>query len=490
MKTIIYISFFFSFAPLALFAQHAGSTLKFAPNTEDRVIIPDNPDGLLDVANGFTIEAWFRHDGDPNNEDGKIYAKAADDAFENSVILGSKFGEILFEVFKGDFTTNGFQLSGGTIGANRWHHVAATYEVGGKARIYINGEMVAEGDAMSGDHSYNTNPAYIGVLTWNSGILFELNGDIDEFRYWQTPLEEATINDWMLKYVDDTHPNFNSLSVYFKFDEGSGTDVTDDGATGANTGTLDQGPVWVESTAPFSGDFQFFSSDVVGDLTGAWNGHETAESDIFSIQGTTLEGIASVLIANDEAGYNLVPFSSGNIDQRLEQRWKTTTTNSPFGTVQIDLSSTGVDLSQINSVNLMASDNPDMSNPFVFEPGTLVGNVYTLENMDFRDNEFLTLGFETAVSSSGEELAPSISVVATPNPSAGLFQINLRQQATADLNIQISDSSCRVYLEKSFGQVGQQFTENIDLSDAPTGVYFLRAISGEKVSTKRLVVQR
>ena len=71
MKTIIYLFLLFAFSPLAMIAQHGGSALNFASGTEDRVMIPDNPDGDLDINSGFTVEAWFKHDNDPNLEDAK-----------------------------------------------------------------------------------------------------------------------------------------------------------------------------------------------------------------------------------------------------------------------------------------------------------------------------------------------------------------------------------------------------------------------------------
>jgi len=68
------------------------------------------------------------------------------------------------------------------------------------------------------------------------------DGMVDEFRIWDTELDEGTIASWMHKSVDNTHPAYNNLVGYYQFDEATGLS-TSDAVTGEN-GALNGYPEW------------------------------------------------------------------------------------------------------------------------------------------------------------------------------------------------------------------------------------------------------
>jgi len=75
------------------------------------------------------------------------------------------------------------------------------------------------------------------------------DGKMDEIRIWNTALSQSTIRGWMCAKLNSSHPNYNNLKGYWRFDEGTGT-TTSDLSGNSNTGTLMGGATWELSAAP------------------------------------------------------------------------------------------------------------------------------------------------------------------------------------------------------------------------------------------------
>ena len=80
-------------------------------------------------------------------------------------------------------------------------------------------------------------------------------------RIWETALDQSTIQTWMNKSINNTHPDWSNLLAYWEFNEGSGQVVTDssphnnNGYLGSDsTGYDDEDPAWIVSTAPINDD--------------------------------------------------------------------------------------------------------------------------------------------------------------------------------------------------------------------------------------------
>lgn len=160
---------------------------------------------------------------------------------------------------------------------NVWTHLAVTYTGAPSyiSTVYVNGKVWASANTQV----YTTGEDMrIGFSTWESYNSFF--GEIDDVRVWNTVLDQVTIQTWMNKQLDSSHPNIkqdntNNLVGYWMFDEFSGTtaeDSSDDIAysveyDGVLTGT--SGDEWITSTAPV-GDASHF-------VMGAVNVTETAD---------------------------------------------------------------------------------------------------------------------------------------------------------------------------------------------------------------------
>ena len=121
----------------------------------------------------------------------------------------------------------------------RWTHWAFTKNAStGEMAIYVDGQMVHSGTGY-------TRPIQIEEFIIGSQVSggSGFRGEMDDFRVWNVALDGATIQDWMYRDVDATHPNYANLQLNYLFDEGSGTQVADVSPHGQD-GTVGVGPVW------------------------------------------------------------------------------------------------------------------------------------------------------------------------------------------------------------------------------------------------------
>lgn len=98
---------------------------------------------------------------------------------------------------------------------DQWHHWAFTKNTGsGVMNIYKDGALW---------HTGTDRTRMVGIinrLILGANVNLENNwaGKLDEFRIWDVELDETTINEWMNKKVDVSHPNYGDLVVYYDFD--------------------------------------------------------------------------------------------------------------------------------------------------------------------------------------------------------------------------------------------------------------------------------
>ena len=139
--------------------------------------------------NPFSITAWIKL-----GALGGIYILA--DSGNYSIATGylvyvGNSGNFVFQSNSGGgnlFSTNRLTTT------NAWYFVAATYSGSTtNARVYVNG--VIQGDkAMAAFAPSTTYPFYIGVQKNNSGFSDYFNGDVCDYRVWNTNLASGVIN--------------------------------------------------------------------------------------------------------------------------------------------------------------------------------------------------------------------------------------------------------------------------------------------------------
>jgi hypothetical protein len=136
-------------------------------------------------------------------------------------------------------SANSFFFDSGMM-QDTWFHVAGSYDGGTKTHAFINGVEIGTGFTITGPLVTPTNqPLYVGAGT----VRNYLTGSIDEVRIWNVARTAAQIaRDMNFRLVG----NEAGLVGYYRFDEGSGTTARD-ATSGANNGTLTNGPTYVQS---------------------------------------------------------------------------------------------------------------------------------------------------------------------------------------------------------------------------------------------------
>lgn len=98
---------------------------------------------------------------------------------------------------------------------NNWNHWALVKNAtAGTMQIYKNGILWHSGTGKTMPVGY----IHRLVMGTNLSGEYDWKGKIDEFQIYNSALSQADIQAWMNKKIDNTHPNWNNLLVYYDFD--------------------------------------------------------------------------------------------------------------------------------------------------------------------------------------------------------------------------------------------------------------------------------
>lgn len=187
------------------------------------------PPTTMDFSNGMTIQTWVKYDGfnhwsrivdfgNGPNADNILFANQGTD---NNLVLSIRQGSSAQ-----DFVVNN------VLQLNQWMHLAATLDGSGNVKIFVNGAEVSSGTLQLPLTIERTNN-YIGRSNWSSDGFF--NGALNELAIFDVALSGTTIQNWMSKSIDATHPNYANLITYLSFDDESNQfspTISDDSGNG------------------------------------------------------------------------------------------------------------------------------------------------------------------------------------------------------------------------------------------------------------------
>ncbi|MBP9703368.1 MAG: T9SS type A sorting domain-containing protein [Chitinophagales bacterium] len=107
-----------------------------------------------------------------------------------------------------------------------WTHWAFTKDaVAGVMKIYKNGVEWHSGTGKSYTME-NAEKMRIGKGLWGGSESYY--GMLNEFAVWDVSMDVATIQQYMNKNIDASHPFYDDLKLYYSFDNADGIDVNDD----------------------------------------------------------------------------------------------------------------------------------------------------------------------------------------------------------------------------------------------------------------------
>ena len=204
----------------------------------------------------MSIEAWVklkRH----TTWGGYIGALEDNGGYEKGWVLGNHNKKFSFALAsKGRDDGDGFMTylnAPSEFAYEKWYHIVGTYN-GAIMKLYVNGNPVSSTTTQFGDILYDPNSFFdIGVYH-DDNEFFVLDGQLDDVRLWDTVLNQSTIQQWMFKEINETHPNYDNLMSYWDFNDITGNVLPD--KKGTNVGrTVNVGiQALMASTAPVGRD--------------------------------------------------------------------------------------------------------------------------------------------------------------------------------------------------------------------------------------------
>ena len=136
-------------------------------------------------------------------------------------------------------------VQGGTPTVSNWHFIVCTYD-GSNIKLYVDGSYIGQ-TAASGNIAGAAGATYLGA--YNKANDHYLNGKIDEVSIWNSALSSNEVsalynsgNGLPSNSNSGNYTSSNNLQLYYNFNEGSGTSLTDQSSNSHN-GTVN-GASW------------------------------------------------------------------------------------------------------------------------------------------------------------------------------------------------------------------------------------------------------
>lgn len=132
----------------------------------------------------------------------------------------------------------GIMVVGSVDVSSRWQHFAIVYDgtkgqYDGRIKFYVNGSQVSGHIRGKFPDAFPNKDEFLR-LSWTSG---NIPGAMDEFRIWKTALEQSEIQEFMNGGIDQNHPKYNDLTLYYSMNNVGGGILPDLSANKIN-GTL------------------------------------------------------------------------------------------------------------------------------------------------------------------------------------------------------------------------------------------------------------
>ncbi len=375
---------------------------------------------------------------------------------------------------------------------DEWYHVAATYN-GASMRLYVNGRIAASTQVQSGDILYDPNSFFdIGVYH-DDNEFFVLDGQLDDIRLWNTVLTETTLQEWMHRELNESHPQYNDLISYWDFNKITNNALTD--RLGNHDGQIMKLKPGnhLASTAPVG-------LDGISVTTKQETSAGPAGSNI-SITLTTTPGTKNFMgiyqggkEAEAPVDYEVFP---DDVRYRTNVFWGAR----EFGTVTAHIKLNYAGVKYIDSgENLYLLMRPDARSDWEDITSSALHDVnaksFRLENLT--DYGEYSIGWENLLTTVKDELKPPSAVLLFtnfPNPFNPATNIRFNLTQSTDINLKIYDISGRTIrtlvrnTKMSAGRHDLQWDGATDQGKpATSGVYFCQISSPQFNKTIKMML--
>lgn len=218
--------------PVNTIANDMGEIRMASSSGEDRFIRFDWQDEVEVPASVFesvdqevSIMFWLNGDPAAQPQDGTVFegVNAQNQRVLNTHLPWSN-GRIYWDAGQDGGYDRIDKLAAASDYEGNWNHWCFTKNAQtGEMKIYRNGVLWHSGTNLDNSMAGITRFSIGGATSWNNFY----RGSMDEFAVFNQALDETAIQESMLRDMDDSHPFWSSLQVYYKFNEGNGERVED-----------------------------------------------------------------------------------------------------------------------------------------------------------------------------------------------------------------------------------------------------------------------
>ena len=226
-------------------------------------VAADGVTSNLDSSTGlpFTVSAWAYPD---TTTKGAIFAfnKTGNNAENLNLLFYAKDGSTkkFYHHGSGD---NSYTGSTNTFEPGQWHHIVMVVDSSGNGKLFVNGEQEATWSSGTNTsvNKFSIGQEYDGTGSTASDFF---DGKIDEVAVWNVVLSAADVtalynsgNGLKASANSGNYDNSADLVGYWKFNEGTGSTLTDN-TSNSNNGTLTNmdSSDWVTSGSETKPSFQ------------------------------------------------------------------------------------------------------------------------------------------------------------------------------------------------------------------------------------------
>lgn len=180
-----------------------------------------------------------------------------------------------------------------------------------------------------------------------------------------------------------------------------------------------------------------------------------------------------VIVEGTKDGFNWKPLVDG-YDSRFNGRWQNTYDNEVDGTSDMFVDH------EINILETFQAGDTIQVRFRLYSDPFAAGWGWAIDDLEIQVEQSVT-------STNDPEIANKISLY--PNPSKGIYFIELSNVLKGTLNVSITNILGKEVFVQEFGNPNGYKNINIDISDQPKGTYILKVSNGENAVTKRLILQ-